>query len=185
MKKREHDAYERIIAKSGITRRFPRNLDFSGIPPILFLQPYAIEYVRSYGQDSPFFLGLRERKLLGSECKACRYRWATPRGHCMFCGKETTWFKLPHCGTVHAFTVCRFGSEAFLDETPFALAYIEFEDVQGLFLSRLKEVPLDAPTLDWIGMPVEARFASRPSAPEQQPPATPSVVDVWFVPLKQ
>ncbi|HSE15306.1 MAG TPA: hypothetical protein VLB08_06905, partial [Candidatus Deferrimicrobium sp.] len=32
--------------------------------PIVIKQPYNIEYIHSYGQDSPFFAGLSNKKLL-------------------------------------------------------------------------------------------------------------------------
>jgi uncharacterized protein len=59
---------------------------------------------------------------------------------------------------VHAFTVCYFGSEEFLPETPFVLALIEFEGVDTLLLTRLMGVDAAAPALDWIGMEVRPRF---------------------------
>jgi uncharacterized OB-fold protein len=148
------------------------------MPPILFIDPYQIDYIHSYGQDSPFFLGLKNRKLLGSFCEACKYRYATPRGSCMYCGTKTQWFELPRTGSVHAFTVCHFGSEKFLDEAPFALALVEFDHVNSLFLARLKGVDLTKPSLAWIGMRVTPRFAPNIGAKGR----VPSVVDVWFVP---
>jgi uncharacterized protein len=50
---------------------------------------------------------------------------------------------------VHAFTVCHFGSEEFLPETPFVLALIEFEGVNTLLLTRLLGVTPTRPT--WTG----------------------------------
>ena len=77
---------------------------------------------------------------------------------------------------MHAFTVCHFGSEEFLPETPFVLALIEFEGVNTLFLTRLMGVdPLEA-TLDWIGMPVAPRFLRNSKL---------KPTDVYFVPAKR
>ena len=47
----------------------------------------------------------------------------------MYSGNETQWVRLPDAGKVHAFTVCFFGSEEFLPETPFVLIMVEFEGV--------------------------------------------------------
>jgi hypothetical protein len=143
---------------------FPLVLDEEGLAalktmrPLRIRQPYHIEYLHSYGQDSPFFAGLSNRVQLGSRDPETGYIYATPRGHDMASGAETDWVILPETGIVHAFTVCYFGSEEFLPQTPFALALIEYEGVDTLFLSRLVGVDPDEPTLDWIGMPVQARY---------------------------
>ncbi len=109
--------------------------------PLIIQDHYEIDYRHSYAQDSPFFVGLSQGRLLGSRCTACRYMYATPRAHCMECGAPTTWETLPPTGRVHTFTVCYYGGESFLKETPFLLVLVEFDQVNTLFLSRLKGVP--------------------------------------------
>lgn len=143
---------------------FPLVLDAEGLAmlkkmkPLRVRQPYQIEYLHSYGQDSPFFAGLTNRVQLGTRDPETGYTYATPRGHDMFSGCDTEWVVLPERGTVHAFTVCHFGSEEFLPQTPFVLALIEYEGVDTLFLSRVVGVdPMEA-SLDWIGMDVQARY---------------------------
>lgn len=123
--------------------------------PLVVKDHYEIDYIHSFAEDSPFFRGLAEGKLLGSECTKCHYRFATPRAYCMECGAATRWFDLPLRGRVHTWTTCHFGSEAFLKETPFNLALVEFDGVQTLLLARLvgateKEIR--------VGMPVRAKF---------------------------
>ncbi len=132
--------------------------------------PYSVNYIHSYANDSRFFLGLAEGKLFGSRCARCDYVFATPRSHCMFCGEETRWKVLPRKGKVHSWTTCEFGSEAFLKETPYNLALIEFAGVNSLFMTRLKDCVRED---IYVGMPVEARFARKPEY---------LVRDVWFVP---
>ncbi len=144
-----------------------------GTQDLVILSPYNIRYIHSYAEDSPFFLALAEGKLLGSECKSCHYRYATPRSHCMNCGHETRWFDLPLEGKVHSWTTCYFGSEEFLDETPFNLAMVEFEGVDTLLLSRLtgiKESDI------YIGMKVKAEFRKKPRY---------LISDVHFVPAEK
>ena len=127
----------------------------TGSQDLVVLSPYNIRYIHSYAEDSPFFLGLAKGKLLGSECKSCHYRYATPRSHCMNCGHQTEWFTLPREGRVHSWTTCYFGGEEFLKETPFNLALIEFDDVDTLLLTRLK----GATQSDiYIGMKAKAVF---------------------------
>lgn len=177
MKKEFRKQAERIVGKSGINFPFPKNLDFSQMPPIQFIDRYEIDYLHSYGQDSPFFLGLKHRKLLGSICKNCEewerdYKYATPRASCMYCGKPTKWFELPQVGKIHAVTTCYGGSEAFLKETPFSLILVEFEGIDTLFLTRIKNAPQKL-----VGVKVEAHFSKNISRKK-----IPLITDVWFEP---
>jgi len=138
--------------------------------PIIVKHHYEIDYLHSYAQDSPFFAGLANKKLMGSRCTACGYSYATPRSHCMECGLATEWFELPQKGRIHTFTTCHFGGEAFLKETPFTLILVEFDGIDTLFLSRLIGAGEDEAV---IGMPVKARFLRN---------AKFKPTDVYFVP---
>ena len=142
--------------------------------PLRIEHDYAITYVHSYGQDSPWFAGLTNKVLLGNREPETGYTYATPRGHGMYGGGETEWVELPGEGRVHAFTVCHFGSEEFLPETPFVLALIEFEGADTLLLTRLLGLDPDAASLDWIGMPVQAKFLRN---------AKLKPTDVYFTPV--
>jgi uncharacterized OB-fold protein len=143
---------------------FPRDLDetaleqLKGMGPILIEQPYAVTYLHSFGQDSPFFAGLANGHFLVSRDPETDYTYATPRGHDMYTGEETDWVEIPAEGTVHAFTVCHFGSEEFLPECPFVLAQINFPNVDTLFLARIIGLDPEEASLDWIGMKVKGRF---------------------------
>ena len=130
-----------------------------GSEDLVILSPYKINYVHSYAEDSPFFIALAKGKVMGSECTNCHYRYATPRSHCMECGSETRWFDLPKEGRVHSWTTCYFGSEEFLNETPFNLALIEYDGVDTLLLTRLV-----GPRQDdvFIGMKVKPKFKEQP-----------------------
>lgn len=148
--------------------------DPEGVESLVIRSPYAIQYIHSYAQDSPFFLGLAEGRLRGSKCanRACGFVFGTPRGHCMFCGTATAWVDLPLTGRVHSWTTCHFGSEAFLKETPYNLALVEFDGVGSLLLVRLKDCRQEDL---YVGMPVRARFEPKPQY---------SITDVWFVPAE-
>jgi uncharacterized OB-fold protein len=92
----------------------------------------------------------------------------------MYSGQETRWVDITHLpASIHAFTVCYFGSEEFLPETPFVLALVEFEGVDTLLLTRLMGVSPDQPSLEWIGMPVKPRFLRNSKL---------KPTDVYFVP---
>ncbi len=153
---------------------FPEDLkQLKDMAPIIIKQPYHIDYIHSFGQDSPFFAGLANKKLLSTKCPQCGYTYGTPRLHCMYCGSECDWFELPREGYIHCFTVCYYGSEEFLKETPFILIQVEWPGVDTLFLARLVGMdPADA-SLDWVGMKVRAQF-------RRNSKFTPT--DVYFVP---
>lgn len=140
------------------------------LDPVIIRDHYEINYIHSYAQDSPFFAALSKGVLLGSECKVCKYIYATPRKHCMYCGRETEWFELPKTGLVHTWTTCCFGGEAFLKETPYNLILVEFKGVDTLFLSRL--AGMEKEKID-IGMKVKAQFLRNSKF---------RITDVYFIP---
>ncbi len=161
---------------------FPKKLDAEALAflkqlqPIILKQHYAIDYIHSYGQDSPFFAGLANKVFLGNRDPETGYTYATPRGHDMYTGKPTDWVVLPNEGHIHAFTVCYFGSEEFLPQTPFVLALIKFEGADTLFLARLIGVDPHNPSLDWIGMKVRAKYLRNSKF---------KPTDVYFVPADE
>jgi len=140
--------------------------------PLTVKDHYEIDYIHSYAEDSPFFAALAQGKLMGSECTRCHYRFATPRAYCMECGAATRWLELPRQGHVHTWTTCYFGSEAFLKETPFNLALIEFEGVNTFLLARV--IGATEKKMQ-VGMPVKAKFRRL---------AQFKPTDVYFVPAE-
>lgn len=142
--------------------------------PLQIEQDYKITYLHSYGQDSPWFAAATQKKLLASQDPESGYTYATPRGHDMYSGAETNWIDISdRQAKVHAFTVCHFGSEEFLPETPFVLALIEYDGVNTLFLTRLMGVDPMSASLDWIGMNVKPRFLRNSKL---------KPTDVYFIP---
>ncbi len=153
---------------------FPKELDsLKTMPPIIMKQSYTINYIHSYGQDSPWFAGLANKKLLGTKCKQCGYVFATPKLSCMECGGECDWIELPQEGMLHSFTVCHFGSEAFLDQCPYILGLIEFKGADTLLLTRVIGPNPKEASLDWVGRKLKAQFKEKP---EFKP------TDVYFIP---
>lgn len=156
----------------------PESLAFlKKMAPITIEQGYQITYLHSYGQDSPWFAALSNRRLLASRDAVTGYTYANPRGNDMYSGRETEWIDITERpAKVHAFTVCHFGSEEFLPETPYVLALIEFEGVNTLLLTRLLGVDPAKASLDWIGSSVKPRFLRNSKL---------KPTDVYFVPTKQ
>lgn len=142
--------------------------------PIQIEYPYNVVYLHSYGQDSPWFAGLTNKVILANQDPETGYTYATPRGHDMYTGQETNWIDITeNQARIHAFTVCHFGSEAFLDQTPFVLILVEFEGVDTLLLSRLLDIDPHQASLDWIGMELTPQFLRNSKL---QP------TDVYFIP---
>lgn len=155
----------------------PDSLQFlKKMMPIQIEQEYAITYLHSYAQDSPWFAALSNKRLLANREPQSGYAYATPRGHDMYSGQETEWIDITNrTAKVHAFTVCFFGSEEFLPETPFILALVEFEGINTLLLTRLIGLEPEVATLDWIGMQVKPRFLRNSKL---------KPTDVYFVPAQ-
>jgi uncharacterized protein len=144
------------------------------LAPIQIEQDYKITYLHSYAQDSPWFAALTNKHLLASQDEQTGYTYATPRGHDMYTGAETQWIDITErLARIHAFTVCHFGSEEFLAETPYILALIEFDGVNTLLLTRMLDMDPAAVSLDWIGMEVTPKFLRN---------AKLKPTDVYFVP---
>ncbi len=146
------------------------------LAPIQIEQEYKITYLHSYAQDSPWFAGLTNKHLLANREPETGYTYATPRGHDMYTGQETEWIDITdRPARVHTFTVCYFGSEEFLPETPFVLALVEFDGVDTLLLTRLMGVDPAEASLDWVGMEVKPRFLRNSKL---------KPTDVYFVPAE-
>ena len=155
---------------------FPKNLEsLKDMSPIVIKQPYHIDYIHSYGQDTPFFAGLANKKLLGSKCSGCGYVMATPKGNCIECGAHTDWIEFKQEAKLHAFTVCHFGAEAFLPECPFILGLVELEGANTLFLTRILGLDTKEANLNWIGMKLKAKFRRNSKF---------NPTDVYFVPVQ-
>jgi uncharacterized OB-fold protein len=153
----------------------PESLAFlKQMQPIQIEQEYKINYLHSYGQDSPWFAGLTNKRLMANREPDTGYTYATPRGHDMYTGKDTEWIDITDReAKIHAFTVCHFGSEEFLPECPYALILVEIEGVNSLLLSRLMGVDLEDVSLDWIGKRVAPKFLRNSKL---------KPTDVYFVP---
>ena len=137
-----------------------RGTEVFAVDPLTVRAHFEADYVHSYKQDTPFFHGLAQGKLLGSHCPKCVYTFATPRVRCMYCGGPTQWSELPTQGR----------AQEFLKDVPFTLVLVEFDGVDTLFLSRL--VGVERADIH-IGLKIRARFRRK---------ATWSVRDVYFVP---
>jgi uncharacterized OB-fold protein len=125
-------------------------------------RPWDVMYDHSYGRVSPFFMGLLEKKLMGTKCPTCGDVFCPPRAHCWRyeCKlAETEWIEMPLTGMLHSYGIMGFGGEAFLDQLPFILAYVRVEGANTMIASRLvgtrpEDVECDTPvTIHFIDDP--------------------------------
>ena len=103
-------------------------------------RPWDVMYTHSYGRVSQFFMGLLEKKLMGTKCPKCGDVFCPPRAHCWrFECKltETEWIEMPMEGTLHSYAIMGFGGEAFLDQLPFILAYVRVDGANTMIAGRL------------------------------------------------
>ncbi|MBI2078840.1 MAG: OB-fold domain-containing protein [Euryarchaeota archaeon] len=91
---------------------------------------------------------MREGKILGWECTACRHRAITPTARCAKCGSDkVTTATFANDGKVVTFTIQTVASEQFLNEVPFAWVVVELDGgprVSGWvpFVSRPGDLPV-------------------------------------------
>ena len=112
-------------------------------------------HIHSYGQLTPFFHGLREKKLLGTRCTDphCETRaWLPPRAHCPDCLQPAEWVELPQVGKIFTHTTIEYPGALFKLSTPCPLITVEIDGVCTKPMSYLLE---GEPK---IGLPVRAWF---------------------------
>mgnify|MGYP001626145674 FL=1 len=105
--------------------------------PLIVDFPYSILYKHTFGEVSPFFVGLKNKRLLGTVCRNREKHkngkdllFLPPRADCPECMAEVTeWVDLTDADIrIYTFTTAYFAGETFLDRIPYTLINI---DVQG------------------------------------------------------
>lgn len=72
---------------------------------------------------------LKDGKVIGFHCAACKIDRFSPMTNCPKCGSnDITRREFSKTGTVVSYTIQSVASEAFLNETPFAFAIIKLDD---------------------------------------------------------
>jgi hypothetical protein len=136
-------------------------------------RPWDVMYNHSYGRVSPFFLGLLEKKLMGTRCPKCGDTFCPPRAHCWRTEchiQETEWIEMPLKGTLHSYAIMGFAGEAFLDDLPFILAYVRPDGSNTMIAARMTGI---APEDVECDTRVRIKFVDEPKG---------NVMDIYFVP---
>ncbi|MGC8610560.1 MAG: Zn-ribbon domain-containing OB-fold protein [Thermoplasmata archaeon] len=102
--------------------------------PLIVDLPYHINYKHSYGKVSPYFVGLKNKKLLGTICRNKeKHRSKTellflpPRADCPECMAEIKeWVDLTNNEfRIYTYTIAYFAGESFLNQVPYILINVE------------------------------------------------------------
>ena len=91
-------------------------------------------------------------QLLGSECPACRTRFAGKRAICLECAhRGVDECRLSPYGTIHTFTIIHQTPKGSVMEAPYSIAQVQLED-GPIVQTALLGIPLETVR---VGMPVE------------------------------
>jgi uncharacterized OB-fold protein len=72
---------------------------------------------------------LKDGKVVGFHCEACKYDRFSPMTRCSKCGSlKVARREFSRTGKVESYTIQSVASEQFLNETPFAFAIIQIDD---------------------------------------------------------
>ncbi len=91
---------------------------------------------------------LKDGKVVGYHCTACKYDRFDPMNRCPKCkSTKVERRQFSSTGTIVSYTIQAVASEAFLNETPFAFAVIQLDDgprVSGWipWIAKPKDLPL-------------------------------------------
>jgi uncharacterized protein len=112
--------------------------------------------------NSEFFAGLEQGRLMLPRCDGCDTVIWYPRHHCPACGdSRITWFPSSGQGIIYSFTVVRRGLGEWGNVAPYVVAYVELDEGPRV-LTNIS--PVDLASLA-IGAPVEAVVDHSPDAP--------------------
>ena len=150
-------------------------------PVIEIEQRWDIHYRHAAGETgSHFFRALRDKRLLGRRCPACRRLLLPPRGFCDRCFVPTgEWLPVEHEGVLEAFTVV---AQKFtgLPDPPYVVAYARLRNADTAMVNYLRGIDLGdvraAAQRLAIGMPVRVVFRDRPEG---------RMTDFWFEPAQR
>ncbi len=150
-------------------------------PGIEIEQRWDIHYRHAAGETgSHFFRGLRDKRLLGRRCPACRRVLLPPRGFCDRCFVATgEWVPVEPEGVLEAFTVV---AQKFtgLPDPPYVVAYARLRNADTAMVNYLRGVDLSdvraAAQRLAIGMPLRVVFREEPEG---------RMSDFWYEPARR
>ncbi len=162
--------------------------------PLVVEQPYSILYKHSFGEISPYFIGLKNKRLYGTVCRNKEKHkngkdllFLPPRADCPECMAELhEWVDLTDAVfRIYTFTTTYFAGESFLDKLPITLINVEVEGYDNsyskltsvLVVDEQGEYNIDRKDVK-IGMRIKPKFRD---VPQEKIDSS----ALYFVPLKE
>lgn len=122
---------------------------------------YKIEadYNCSYGKLSPFFEGLKQKKIMGTKCLSCGTVFCPPTSDCPKCWVPTEWIEVGPKGTLLHYTMIGVTPRESNSkrEAPFALGLIKLDGASTGLMHYVDETDLKKLK---SGLRVEAVFSA-------------------------
>ncbi|QIX26822.1 DNA-binding protein [Nocardioides sp. JQ2195] len=124
------------------------------------ITPVNLDYTYAASpEESTFFRGLREGRILGQRCPACGKVYVPPRGACPVDGVPTTdEVELAGTGTVTTFCIVNVPFLGQKIKPPYVSAYVLLDGADIAFLHLILDVPADEVRM---GMRVKAIWRPR------------------------
>ena len=122
--------------------------------------PVHLDYVYAASpEESAFFRGLAEGRILGQRCPVCHMVYVPPRGACPVDGVPTTdEVELPGTGTVTTFCIVNVPFLGQRIQPPYVSAYVLLDGADIALLHLIQEIPADEVRM---GLRVEAVWKPR------------------------
>ena len=124
------------------------------------ITPVELDYLYAASpEESPFYRGLAEGRLLGQRCPTCRKVYVPPRSACPADGTPTAEeVELPDKGTVTTFCIVNVPFLGQRITPPYVSAYVLLDGADIAFLHLILDVPAEEVRM---GMRVEAVWKPR------------------------
>jgi uncharacterized OB-fold protein len=129
-------------------------------PVSIFVSPTSLDYLYAASpEESAFFSGLSEGKILGQRCPACRKVYVPPRSACPVDGVPTTEeVELSHRGTVTTFCIVNVPFLGQRITPPYVSAYVLLDGADIALQHLILEIPAEEVRM---GLRVEAVWKPR------------------------
>jgi len=125
-----------------------------------FVSPISLDYVYAASpEESAFFAGLAEGRLIGQRCPVCHKVYVPPRGACPVDGVPTTdEVELPSTGTITTFCIVNVPFLGQRITPPYVSAYVLLDGADIAIQHLILDIPADEVRM---GMRVEAVWRPR------------------------
>ncbi len=136
------------------------NAPLTAEPVTGIVTPVELDYLYAASpEESAFYRGLLEGKILGQRCPVCRKVYVPPRSACPVDGVATTEeVELSHTGTITTFCIVNVPFMGQKIKPPYVSAYILLDGADIAFLHLILDVPAEEVRM---GMRVEAVWKPR------------------------